>query len=99
MREECYFYRDDHGAMKPTLAAWIVTMDDIEEAVAQRFHVKISEMKSRRRSKTLVHPRQIAMYLCRELTNSSFPEIGRQAAYTDRQMSPKVPHATHHGDD
>jgi chromosomal replication initiator protein len=55
----------------------IVTMDDIEEAVAERFHVKISEMKSRRRSKTLVHPRQIAMYLCRELTNSSFPEIGR----------------------
>ena len=55
----------------------IVTMDDIEEAVAERFHVKISEMKSRRRSKTIVHPRQIAMYLCRELTNSSFPEIGR----------------------
>jgi len=55
----------------------VVTMDDIEEAVAERFHVKISEMKSRRRSKTLVHPRQIAMYLCRELTNASFPEIGR----------------------
>ncbi|MEW6543931.1 MAG: chromosomal replication initiator protein DnaA [Nitrospirota bacterium] len=55
----------------------IVTMDDIEEAVAARFHVKISELKSRRRSKTLVHPRQIAMFLCRELTNASFPEIGR----------------------
>jgi chromosomal replication initiator protein len=53
-------------------------MDDIEEIVAARFHVKISEMKSRRRSKTLVHPRQIAMYLCRELTDASFPEIGRQ---------------------
>jgi len=55
----------------------IITMDDIEEAVATRFHVKIVEMKSRRRSKTLVHPRQIAMYLCRELTDASFPEIGR----------------------
>lgn len=55
----------------------IVTMDDIQEAVAARFHVKIGELKSRRRSKTLVHPRQIAMYLCRELTDSSFPEIGR----------------------
>ncbi|MGH7232800.1 MAG: chromosomal replication initiator protein DnaA [Nitrospiraceae bacterium] len=55
----------------------IITMDDIEEAVAARFHVKISEIKSRRRSKTLVHPRQIAMYLCRELTDASFPEIGR----------------------
>src|SRR5207237_574943 len=55
----------------------IITMDDIEEAVAERFHVKIADIRSRRRSKTLVHPRQIAMYLCRELTDSSFPEIGR----------------------
>ncbi|MFQ5991738.1 MAG: chromosomal replication initiator protein DnaA [Nitrospiraceae bacterium] len=55
----------------------IIALDDIEEAVASRFHVKISEMKSRRRSKTLVYPRQIAMYLCRELTDASFPEIGR----------------------
>jgi chromosomal replication initiator protein len=55
----------------------IITMDDIEEAVAGRFHVKIAEIRSRRRSKTLVHPRQIAMYLCRELTDASFPEIGR----------------------
>ena len=55
----------------------IITMDDIQEVVAARFHVKVSDMKSRRRSKTLVHPRQIAMYLCRELTDSSFPEIGR----------------------
>jgi chromosomal replication initiator protein len=55
----------------------IITMDDIEEVVAARFHVKITEIKSRRRSKTLVHPRQIAMYLSRELTDSSYPEIGR----------------------
>jgi chromosomal replication initiator protein len=56
----------------------IIAMDDIEEAVAARFHVKIADLKSRRRSKTLVYPRQIAMHLCRELTNASFPEIGRQ---------------------
>lgn len=55
----------------------IITMTDIEEAVSERFHVKTSDLKSRRRSKTLVHPRQIAMYLCRELTDASFPEIGR----------------------
>jgi chromosomal replication initiator protein len=55
----------------------IITLDDIEEIVAERFHVKIADIRSRRRSKTLVHPRQIAMYLCRELTDSSFPEIGR----------------------
>ncbi len=55
----------------------VIMLDDIQEAVSARFHVKISDLKSRRRSKTLVHPRQIAMYLCRELTDASFPEIGR----------------------
>lgn len=55
----------------------IIAMEDIDEAVAARFHIKIADMKSRRRSKTLVYPRQIAMYLCRELTDASFPEIGR----------------------
>jgi chromosomal replication initiator protein len=65
--------RDLIGAKKK-----IVSMDDIQETVGARFHVKISDLKSRRRSKTLVHPRQIAMYLCRELTDSSYPEIGRQ---------------------
>ncbi|OQW41054.1 MAG: chromosomal replication initiation protein DnaA, partial [Nitrospira sp. HN-bin3] len=54
----------------------VVAMDDIQEAVCAQFHVKIAELKSRRRSKTLVHPRQIAMYLCRELTDASYPEIG-----------------------
>lgn len=56
----------------------IVAMEDIQEAVCSQFHVKMTELKSRRRSKTLVHPRQIAMYLCRELTDASYPEIGRQ---------------------
>jgi len=56
----------------------IVAMDDIQEAVCTQFHIKMTELKSRRRSKTLVHPRQIAMYLCRELTDASYPEIGRQ---------------------
>jgi chromosomal replication initiator protein len=55
----------------------IVVMEDIQEAVCAQFHIKMTELKSRRRSKTLVHPRQIAMYLCRELTDSSYPEIGR----------------------
>src|SRR5215813_2996759 len=55
----------------------IVAMEDIQEVVGAWFHVKIADLKSRRRSKTLVHPRQIAMYLCRELTDASFPEIGR----------------------
>lgn len=56
----------------------IVSIEDIQEAVGSKYHLKIADLKSRRRSKTLVHPRQIAMYLCRELTDASFPEIGRQ---------------------
>ena len=55
----------------------VITTEDIQEAVANRFHIKVSDLKSKRRTKTLVHPRQVAMYLCRELTDASFPEIGR----------------------
>lgn len=55
----------------------VITVEDIQEIVASRFHVKISDLKSKRRTKTLVYPRQIAMFLCRDLTDSSFPEIGR----------------------
>jgi len=55
----------------------VITTEDIQEAVANRFHVKISDLKSKRRTKTLVYPRQIAMFLCRDLTDASFPEIGR----------------------
>lgn len=55
-----------------------ITLEDVQEVVAGRFNVKISELKSKRRTKTLVHPRQIAMFLARELTDSSFPEIGRE---------------------
>ena len=55
----------------------IIMAEDIQLAVANRFHIKVSDLKSKRRTKTLVHPRQIAMYLCRELTDASFPEIGR----------------------
>lgn len=55
-----------------------ITLEDVQEVVASRFNVKISDLKSKRRTKTLVHPRQIAMFLSRELTASSFPEIGRE---------------------
>jgi chromosomal replication initiator protein len=55
----------------------VITLVDVQEAVATRFHLKVSELKSKRRTKTLVHPRQIAMFLSRELTDASYPEIGR----------------------
>ena len=56
----------------------IITMEDVQEVVARRFQMKVSELKSKRRTKTLVYPRQIAMFLSRELTDASFPEIGRE---------------------
>jgi chromosomal replication initiator protein len=56
----------------------MVSIDHILRVVADRFQMKTSDLKSKRRTKTVVYPRQLAMYLCRTLTDSSFPEIGRQ---------------------
>ena len=53
------------------------SIEEIQKLVADQFQIKISELKSKRRTKALVFPRQVAMYLCRELTQLSFPEIGR----------------------
>jgi len=55
----------------------IVTVDDIQRAVSERFQVRVIEIKSKKRTKNLVIPRQIGMYLSRELTNLSYPEIGK----------------------
>ncbi len=53
-----------------------VTVETIQKSVANHFQLKTSELKSAKRLKTLVQPRQIAMYICRKLTSSSYPEIG-----------------------
>jgi chromosomal replication initiator protein len=53
-----------------------LTIEDIQKKVSIHFNIKVSEMKSSKRIKSFVIPRQIAMYLCRQLTTSSFPEIG-----------------------
>jgi len=55
-----------------------ITIEDIQKLVANNFNVKISDLKSPKRLKTLVLPRQVAMYLSRQLTNESFPEIGKK---------------------
>jgi chromosomal replication initiator protein len=55
----------------------MITPEDIQKIVSEKLHVKISELKSKKRTKNLVFPRQIAMYLCREMTDLSFPEIGK----------------------
>ena len=55
-----------------------VTIEIIQKHVADHFKLKISELKSEKRLKALVVPRQIAIYLCRELTKASYPEIGEK---------------------
>lgn len=49
----------------------------IQNAVSEYFHVNATDLKSKRRSRSIALPRQIAMYLCRQLTSASLPEIGR----------------------
>ena len=55
-----------------------VTIELIQQKVAQYFDVRISDMRNKRRTKTIVYPRQIAMYLSRNLTDCSLPEIGER---------------------
>jgi len=52
--------------------------DYIQKTVSSFFNIKVSDLKSKKRKKTIAFPRQIAMYLSRELTGDSFPEIGRK---------------------
>jgi chromosomal replication initiator protein len=54
----------------------LVTVDFVQRCVAEEFGLSLQDLKTRRRNKTVVLPRQIAMYLSRELTDLSFPEIG-----------------------
>ena len=54
-----------------------VTAPRIQQTVAAHFGLKMSELRSKRRQRAFVFPRQVAMYLCRELTDASLPEIGR----------------------
>ena len=53
-----------------------ITIESIQKTVADYYKIKVAEMYSQKRSRNLARPRQIAMALARDLTNSSFPEIG-----------------------
>ncbi|MGL5335146.1 MAG: chromosomal replication initiator protein DnaA [Enterovibrio sp.] len=54
----------------------LVTMENIQKTVAEYYKIKISELLSKRRSRSVARPRQIAMALAKELTSHSLPEIG-----------------------
>ena len=55
----------------------VVTIDSIQKFVADYYQMKLSDLKSRNHSKSIAMPRQVAMYLCKSLTNASLPEIGK----------------------
>jgi chromosomal replication initiator protein len=54
-----------------------VTIEIVQKAVADHYSLKVAELKSKNNSKSVAMPRQIAMYLCKNLTNASLPEIGK----------------------
>ena len=60
-----------------------VNIEEIQKKVAQHFNIKVSDMSSARRSRTVARPRQIAMYLSKNLTSRSLPEIGRRFGNRD----------------
>jgi len=53
-----------------------VSMEIIESIVASHFGIKVDDLHSKKRTRSIAFPRQIAMYLCRELTDTSLPRIG-----------------------
>jgi len=55
-----------------------VTVDEIQRQTAEYFNIRLADLLSERRSRNIVRPRQIAMYLAKEMTRNSLPEIGRR---------------------
>ena len=58
--------------------AQIITVEKIQKIVCHEFKIKPSQLKSKNNSPKIAFPRQIAMYLSKELTKSSLPEIGKK---------------------
>ncbi len=58
------------------LQAKLVTIDNIQKTVAEYYKIRIADLLSKKRTRSIVRPRQMAMALCKELTNHSLPEIG-----------------------
>ena len=54
------------------------TINEIQKKVAEYFNISVKELQSSRRARTVARPRQIAMYLAKQLTSRSLPEIGRK---------------------
>jgi chromosomal replication initiator protein len=55
-----------------------ITLTEIMRVVAAHYGLKVADIKQKSNAKTIAFPRQVAMYLCKELTDKSYPEIGKQ---------------------
>ncbi|HYD29541.1 MAG TPA: helix-turn-helix domain-containing protein, partial [Azospirillaceae bacterium] len=55
-----------------------VTIDEIQKKVAEHYNIRLADMSSSRRARAVARPRQVAMYLAKQLTSRSLPEIGRK---------------------
>jgi len=60
-----------------------ITIEEIQRRVAEHFRIKVSDMYSARRARAVARPRQVAMYLAKQLTPRSLPEIGRKFGNRD----------------
>ncbi|MGG3574147.1 chromosomal replication initiator protein DnaA [Bacillus gobiensis] len=62
----------------PSSKPKVITIKDIQRIVGQQFNIKFEDFKAKKRTKSIAFPRQIAMYLSREMTDSSLPKIGEE---------------------
>lgn len=60
-----------------------VSVDEIQRKVSDHFNIRMSDMYSARRARAVARPRQVAMYLCKELTQKSLPDIGKKFGNRD----------------
>ncbi len=60
-----------------------VTIEEIQKKVAEHYSIRLTDMSSSRRARAVARPRQVAMYLAKQLTNRSLPEIGRKFGNRD----------------
>jgi chromosomal replication initiator protein len=69
-----------------------ITIESIQKTVCDFFHIRPTELRSKKRTRTVALPRQVAMYLCRRYTDASFPVIGDRFGGRDHST---VIHAAH----
>jgi chromosomal replication initiator protein len=62
----------------PSSKPKVITILDIQRTVGEHFNIKLEDFKAKKRTKSVAYPRQIAMYLSRELTDYSLPKIGEE---------------------